>query len=105
MKEPENCRKIMYSYLNAYPVLRVYLKVAKFEEKHRNKKAARELFEQILIDLGDEALDELYFISYAKFEIRSEKIGRAREIFKYGLENLPKEKARKLYDIYLNFEK
>jgi len=37
MKEPEFCRKIMYKYLEAYPILRVYLKVAKFEEKHKNR--------------------------------------------------------------------
>ena len=46
----------MYQYLEAYPLLRVYLKVAKFEEKHKNRKAARDIYEGILDDLGDEAL-------------------------------------------------
>jgi len=105
MKESDNCRRIMYKYLEAYPLLRVYLKVAKFEEKHKNYKAAREIYEQVLVDLGKDALEEMYFITYAKFEIRAKQIDRAREIFKYGLENLPKDSARKLYDIYLNFEK
>ena len=88
MKESENCRKVMYMYLEAFPLLKVYLKVAKFEEKHKNRKSAREIYEQVLADLGGDALEEIYFINYAKFEVRSKNIERAREIFKYGLNNL-----------------
>jgi len=46
----------MYKYLEAYPILRVYIKVAKFEEKHKNRQSARDIYEQILSDLGGDAL-------------------------------------------------
>jgi len=28
---------------------------------------------------------------------------RARQIFKFGLKHVPKDQAKKLYDLYLNF--
>ena len=82
-----------------------YLKVCRYEEKNRNKQAARELFERTLEDLGEDAMKEEYFLSFAKFEIRQKEIDRARQIFRYGLENVPKNKSYKLYEAYVSFEK
>lgn len=57
MGEIQNQRNIMYRYLEAYPRLKTYLKVAKFEIKLNNKEAAREVYERTISDLGEEALD------------------------------------------------
>jgi crooked neck len=105
MGETENCRRIMYRYMTAHPRLKTYLKVCKFEEKNKNKQAARELYERTLEDLGEEAMKEDFFLAFAKFEIRQRDTERARQIFRYGLENIPKDKAYKLYDAFVNFEK
>lgn len=95
----------MYRYMEEYPRLRTYIKVAKFEMKNKNNKAAREIFERTLEELGKEAISEEYFMEFAKFEARNKEIERAREIYKFGLQNIPKEKARKMYEDYLSFEK
>lgn len=42
----------MYKYMEAYPKLRVYLKVAKFEIKLRNWEGARNIYEKTLEELG-----------------------------------------------------
>jgi crooked neck len=51
----------------------------------------RKIFERTLEELGQEALQEEYFIQFTRFEIRFKETDRAREIFKFGLENIPKE--------------
>jgi len=79
--------------MEAYPKLRVYLKVAKFEIKLRNWEGARSIYEKTLEELGQEALKEEYFIDFAKFEIKNKEFERAREIFRFGLKNIPKDKA------------
>lgn len=38
--------------MDAYPRLRTYLKVARFEIKNRNKEAARQIYERTLDELG-----------------------------------------------------
>ena len=83
----------MYRYLEAYPRLKTYLKVAKFEIKLSNKEAAREVYERAITDLGEEALDQRYFIEFAKFETKNKEVERSRNIYRYGLENIPKDKA------------
>ena len=105
MGDMERCHNLMYRYLEAYPRLRTYLKVAKFEEKNKNRQGARQVFERVLEDLGDEGMKEEYFLTFGKFEMRCKEYDRAREIFRYGLENISKDKAYKLYNAYVNFEK
>jgi len=56
MGEKEKCREIMYRYLEAYPRLETYLKVAKFEIKNKNIEFARKVFEKAVDDLGESAL-------------------------------------------------
>ena len=67
MGEPENAKTILYRYLQAFPRLDTYTKVAKFEFRNRNKEAARNIFERVITDLGSEALHENYFIEFSKF--------------------------------------
>lgn len=105
INQPEECRKIMYRYLDAYPTLEVYLKVIRFEIQHKNFESARKLFEQVVDDLGEEALQSKYFIEFARFETRAKEIQRAREIYHFGLANLPVESSQRLYEEYLGFEK
>ena len=95
----------IFRYLEAFPRLQTYLKVAKFELKNHNPASARLIFEKIPTDLGDEAYREDYFLTFARFEIRNKEYDRARAIFKFGLEKIPKERAGGLYEEYLVFEK
>lgn len=83
----------MYRYMEAFPKLKVYLKVAKFEIKQKAWESARSIYERTLEELGQEALREEYFIDFGKFEIRNKEYERAREIFRFGLKNIPKDKA------------
>lgn len=48
MGEPENAKKILYRYLEAFPVLSAYLKVAKFEIRNRNRDAARSIYDRVV---------------------------------------------------------
>lgn len=91
--------------MDAYPRLKTYLKVVKFEVKLGYRNEARSLLERTMEELGQEALREEYFITFGRFEIKNKEYDRAREIFKFGLENLPKDKSKKLYEEYLGFEK
>ena len=52
MGEFEKCREIMYRYMAEFPRLNTYLKVAKYEIKHKNKDFARKIFEKTMEDLG-----------------------------------------------------
>ena len=52
MGEPERAKKVLYKYLEAYPSLLTYLKVAKAEQKSKNKEAARSVYERIITELG-----------------------------------------------------
>ncbi len=85
--------------------LRAYTRVCKFEEKHGNIESCRRIFESALADLGKEALNEDFFISFLRFEMRMKEFDRCRALFKYGLENIPKDKNQKLYKFYVKFEK
>jgi len=78
MSEPENAKKVLYRYLDSFPVLSAYLKVAKFEIKNRSRDAARSIYERVVTELGQEALNEEYFSDFAKFEIRHREIERAK---------------------------
>lgn len=50
--QPANAKAVLYKYLQAYPALQAYLKVAKFQFKNKNKDAARKIFQSVIIDLG-----------------------------------------------------
>jgi len=105
MGETDRCREIMYRYLEAFPRLTTYLKVAKFEIKRRNYEYARKIYEKAAEDLAEEAFREEYFMNFALFETKQKEIERARAIYKLGLENIPKERAARLYEAYIAFEK
>jgi crooked neck len=70
MGEPESAKKILYRYLESYPTLETYIKVAKFEFRNKNKEETRRIYERIITELGSEALSENYFLEFAKFEIK-----------------------------------
>ena len=95
----------MYRFLEVHPSLAGYLKVVKLEVRSRNREGARALLERIITDLGNEAMVEEYFLEFSRFEVRNREYERAREIFKFGLKEIPKDKAKKLYEEYVNFEK
>jgi crooked neck len=81
------------------------LKAAKFEEYHRNRDSSRLFYERALAELGPKAFDENFFLQFTKFEIRNKEFERAKILYKYALDNIPKEKAQRLYQQFLEFEK
>lgn len=83
----------MYRFLEAYPRLDSYLKVAKFEIKMKHKEFARKIFEKAVEDLGEVALKEEYFLAFVYFELRNKEIDRVREIFKFALSVLNRENS------------
>mmetsp|Transcript_10696 Transcript_10696/g.7985 ORF Transcript_10696/g.7985 Transcript_10696/m.7985 type:complete len:312 (-) Transcript_10696:1115-2050(-) len=105
MGEIDNCRRILERFIDLKPTVHSYIKAAKFEEKFRNREQARLIYEKALAELGKAAFDEKFFIAFTKFEIQNKEIERAKVLFKYALDNIPKDKAQKLYNKYLEFEK
>lgn len=105
MGELDNARKIMYRMIEAQPTVHSFIKVAKFEEKHRNRNGARKVYESAIAELGPDANNEDLFLEFSEFEIRCREIERARLLFKYALEKISKQKAPKLYQRYIDFEK
>lgn len=85
-------REVLHRYMDAYPRLRTYLKVSRFEIKNRNREGARKIYERTLEELGQEALQEQYFIEFGRFELKNKENDRAREIYRFGLKNIPKDK-------------
>ena len=105
MGDLNKAREVLYRYIECHNNLHSYLKVAKLEIKHINKLASRKLYESALADLGDEALNEDFFISFIKFEVKQKEFGRSRVLFKFGLDHIAKEKSQRLYKFYVKFEK
>lgn len=105
MGEIDKARQVLYQYLNEENKLQSYIRVAKFEEKHHNNDSARKVYESALSNLGNEALDENFFLHFIRFEIKNKETDRCRTLFKYGLEHITKEKTQKLYLFYVKFEK
>lgn len=105
MGEIDKARQVLYQYLNEENKLQSYIRVAKFEEKHHNNDSARKVYERALSNLGNEALNENFFMHFIRFEIKNKEYERCRILFKYGLEHINKEKTQKLYLFYVKFEK
>lgn len=105
MKEIEKSREIMYRMIQAHPEVSSFVKVSKFEEKHKNRHAARKVYEKCIEELGPHANTEELFMEFTDFEIKCHEYERARELFKYAIQKITKEKAPKLYQNYINFEK
>jgi len=105
MGELDNCRKVFNEFIDAYPEIDTYIKAAKFEEKLRMRDNAREYYQSAIKELGKKALDEKFFMRFINFEKRNKEIERVRTLYQFALENIAKEKARQLYDLYIQFEK
>lgn len=66
---------------------------------------ARAIYEQMHDTLGQDFIDQNYFVSFAKFEIRQKELERARVIFRYALDRFAQSEAENLYNSYSQFEK
>jgi len=105
MGEIENCRKVLREFIDAYPEVETYVKAAKFEERLRNRENAREYYQLAIKELGKKALDEKFFMQFINFEKRNKETERVRVLYQFALQHIPKEKAKNLYDSYIQFEK
>jgi len=96
MKEMDKAKQIMYRMLEQMPIVKIFIRVAKYEERFNRIEEARSLYETALKELGPDALDENLFLAFTDFEIRYKESERARVLFEYGIKNIPKEKCRRL---------
>jgi crooked neck len=103
--ELERVRDIYRRFVASQQTVKAYLKWAKFEEKQGNIQGVRDVFDKAFKELGDDANDETLFIAFAKFEERCKEYDRARAIYKFALDHIPKQKAREVYKMFIQFEK
>ena len=113
-KESEKAREIFKRFIGSHPDAKNWLKWCKYEESiGRNGKnlylskidLARQIYEECINTLGEEYIDQNFYVSFAKFETRLKETERARGIYKYALEKLPPGRQANLYNVYTQFEK
>lgn len=104
-KEYDNVREIFKRFIGSHPDTKNWLKWCKFEESIGRNDLARQIYEECINTLGDEYIDQNFYVSFAKFETRLKEIERARAIYKYALEKLPPGRQANLYNVYTQFEK
>jgi len=102
--EIDRARKIYERFVKVHSTVQAWLRWAHFEEKHDNERA-RQVYEEAIVFLGDDANDERLFISFAKYEEKCKEFERAREIYKYALDHINKKEAQELYKMWIAFEK
>lgn len=103
--ELERARIVMEKYVNCRPSVDSFIRLCKFEEKNLNVPRCRAAYERGIEVLGDDDLDEKFYLRFAQFEERAKEIDRARAIFKLALDRLPKSQSQDLYKKYVAFEK
>jgi len=104
--EIDRVRAVYKRYVMCHRIPRTWLRFAKFEERQGEIARAREVYEQAFEVLKDDVTDqaELY-IAFADFEERQKEFERARTIYRYALDRIPKDKARELFNKFIQFEK
>ena len=102
--EIDRARRIMERYVSCHPTQAAFIRLCKFEERHKDFDRTRSGYTKA-IEILEEDLDEKFWIAFAQFEIRRAEVERARAIFKLALERIPKQQAEDLYQKYVNFEK
>jgi len=103
--ELDRARGVFERFVTCHPETRTWLKYAKWEGRQGSRDKTRNVYERALEALGDQALNETFFIAFASFEERSNEGERARALYKYALDNIPRDKAQELYKNYVSFEK
>ncbi|CAB10088.1 Prp19 complex subunit Cwf4 [Schizosaccharomyces pombe] len=103
--ENERARGIYERFVVVHPEVTNWLRWARFEEECGNAANVRQVYLAAIDALGQEFLNERFFIAFAKFEIRQKEYERARTIFKYAIDFMPRSKSMELYKEYTHFEK
>ena len=101
----ENCREIFLQFIEAYPEWDTYVKAAKFEEKLKNFQRAREYYEKCFVEIGNDALNEDFFLKFIAFEKRMFEYERVHQLYKFGISHIHKDKQNKINESYLEFQK
>lgn len=65
----------VFSLVIIHPVVKNWLKYAKFEEKNQYISSARRIYERAVEYFGDEHLDETLMVAFAKFEESQREVG------------------------------
>ena len=102
----DRCRHILTRLIESHSVPSSYLRAAKYEEKIKDFRAARRLFERALAELGKDAFatDEL-IIAFCRFEIRQRNFKATKTLFAYALEKLPSDASKRVSNMFLDFQK
>ncbi|MCI4389619.1 hypothetical protein PGIGA_G00100110 [Pangasianodon gigas] len=91
--------------ISVHPVVKNWIKYARFEDKHGYIAHARKVYERAVEFFGEEHIDENLFVAFAKFEEKQKEFERVRVIYKYALDRIPKQQAQELFKNYTVFEK
>lgn len=104
--DKDRCRHILTRLIESHSTPSSYMRAAKYEEKIKDSKAARRIFERALAELGQDAFasDEL-IIAFCRFEIRQRNYKAAKTLFHYALQKLPKDSNKRLSNMFLDFQK
>jgi crooked neck len=103
--ETTRVRDIYRRWVIAHTTVVPFLRWAKFEETIGDNESARKVYEAAMETLQEDAYDQELFIQFANFEERCKEYERARVIYKFALDHLPKQMAREVYKVFIQFEK
>lgn len=103
--ETQRVRDIYRRWVAAQTKVAPFLRWAKFEETSGDNAAARAVYEAAMETLQEDAYDQELFVKFAAFEERCKEYDRARVIYKFALDHLPKQMARDVFTMFIQFEK
>ena len=104
-EEWDRVRAIYERYVQCHPSVKAYVRWAKFEMGLGEVARCRAVYEAATERMAREPDADQLYARFAEFETMCKEHERARGIYKYALDNLPKEKARKVYQSFMLFEK
>ena len=93
------------SFVAVHHEVKIWVKYAKFEERHNGISKSRIVFERAVAYYGDDHMRPELFEAFAKFEERQKEYERARAIYKYVIDKIGKSEAQTLLENYSRFEK
>lgn len=102
--ETETARRIMYEFLDKNPKVENYIRVSKYEEKFGKLQNCRAICERTLKEIGEDAIDEGFFIYWINLEEKLKEIERASQLYDFAFKSLKQENTSKLKLEYLKFQ-
>ncbi|KAA6390201.1 MAG: putative Pre-mRNA-splicing factor clf1, partial [Streblomastix strix] len=83
--DKQNAKDVYEQFVRCHPTIDTYQRYAHWAEKQLSVVDARSIYERAVVDLGQFAIDEGFYMSFAEFEERNKQIERARAIYRHAL--------------------